>query len=175
MTTRLGPLELVGDRWTVGDPERTGGSCFVLTPDGLERRPGGATRAAPAVIPWSRFLVLHLRATRQGWMATRPMGMLNGAGYGTVGGPTACSMAGVLRDPYAYWSENYAHHRRPYDHKDIYLAGHLFPVAVKAGAARLLGDPEWVGEAVARLAELRGQPYAAAGREATGLMRQLVA
>ncbi|MEV1005957.1 hypothetical protein [Streptomyces sp. NPDC049881] len=172
MSTRLGPLELSGGRWVVGDLKRAGGSCFVLADAGLEhRRPG--PQETRTLIPWPRFRVLHLRATRRTWLAARPLGMLNGASAaGPVGGPSACSMAGLLRDPYEYWTVGYSHHRREYDHKDIYLAGHLFPIAVKAGAADRLGDPEWVGDVVARLTELRGLPYEAAGREATGIVRE---
>lgn len=77
MAAYPGPLEPVGDRRVIGDPKRKGGSCPALTTEGVEHhRPG--TPDPPAVVPWSKFAELHIRATHQAWHATRAFGRLGG-------------------------------------------------------------------------------------------------
>ncbi|WP_019886452.1 hypothetical protein [Streptomyces purpureus] len=156
MTEHLGPLELVGDRWVIGDPKREGGSCLVLTAGGMEHHKSGVPEPQ-LVIPWSRFMDMRVNATTRAWLATRTMGVLQ-AVSGTspqVGGRSACSVSGLLRHPYEYWSLNYTHHQRPYTQPHIFWVGHLFRKTVEAKAARRLGDPEWLGNAVAKLATAR--------------------
>ncbi|CAM5615483.1 hypothetical protein SANTM175S_01808 [Streptomyces antimycoticus] len=61
MAQLLGPLELTGDRWVLGDPMRKDGLYVVLTTEGLEHRRHG--EAAPQLtVQWSRFVELNVRA-----------------------------------------------------------------------------------------------------------------
>ncbi|MFI6699810.1 hypothetical protein ACIBJC_12685 [Streptomyces sp. NPDC050509] len=155
MTDHLGPLELVGDRWIIGDPKREGGSCLVLTAEGLERHEFGAP-APDAVVPWSRFVELKIRATFRAWHATRAMGVMGALGGGPLEtGRSGCSVHGLLRHPYEGWSVNYSHHERPYTGPHVLVVKALFQKASEAKALHRLGDPEWLGAAVARLAPLR--------------------
>ncbi|MFD7500208.1 hypothetical protein [Streptomyces sp. NPDC059850] len=155
MTEYLGPLELVGDRWIIGGPMREGGSCLVLTPEGMEHhQPGGPEPLS--IIPWARFMELHIRATYKAWQATRTMGVLGvlGGGHHMDTGPSGCSVGGLVRHPYEPWSVNYTHHERPYLGNHVYLVKELFRKTSEARALHRLGDPEWLGAAVARLAPL---------------------
>ncbi|MFF3334753.1 hypothetical protein ACFYWX_35330 [Streptomyces sp. NPDC002888] len=155
MAEFLGPLELVGDRWIIGDPKREGGSCVVLTAEGLEHHKQGE-REPLAVVPWSRVVELGVQATAWAWMATRTAGVLDALGGSRMGGGrSGCSVGGLLRHPYEGWSVNYTHHERPYTGAHVFLVHQLFLKTSEARAVRRLGDPEWLGEAVARVAPLR--------------------
>ncbi|MGW0944017.1 hypothetical protein ACWD4O_15900 [Streptomyces sp. NPDC002623] len=126
MTEYLGPLELVGDRWIIGDPKREGGSCLVLTAEGMEHHEPGAPEPL-AVVPWSKFVELGIRATYQAWHATRTMGVLGVLGGGHLEtGRSGCSVGGLLRHPYESWSVNYTHHERPYTGDHVYVVNALF-------------------------------------------------
>jgi hypothetical protein len=154
MTAYLGPLELVGDRWIIGDPKREGGSCLVLTAGGMEHHEPGAPEPL-AVVPWSKFVELSIRATYQAWHATRTMGVLGVLGGGHMEtGRGGCSVGGLLRHPYEPWSVNYTHHERPYTGMHVHVVQALFRRTSEARALHRLGDPEWLGAAVTRLAPL---------------------
>ncbi|MEU6945403.1 hypothetical protein ABZ957_09225 [Streptomyces sp. NPDC046316] len=168
---RLGPLGLVGDRWVLGDPKREGGECLVLTSDGMEHHRNAAAEPE-AVIPWPRFMQLHLRATGRGWTASRPMGVF-GAGHGTVVGPDGCAVTALLRHPYEDWSARYSHHEHRYTAADVFWLEHLFRHTVEAKSAHRLGDPEWLGTAVARLAELSPSWSLTANRRAADVIADL--
>lgn len=97
MAEHLGPLELVGDRWIIEDPKREGGSCLVLTAEGMEHHEPGAP-GPRAVILWSKFVELQIRATFRARHATRTMGVLGALGGGHLEtGPSGCSVGGTLR------------------------------------------------------------------------------
>ncbi|MEU9861598.1 hypothetical protein AB0D99_12020 [Streptomyces sp. NPDC047971] len=153
---RLGPLELVGDRWIVGDPKRADGSCLVLTADGMEHH-RNAVAEPRAVVPWSRFMRMTMRATTKAWMASRTVTVLDTVAGGPFSpqGRDGCAVVALLRHPYEDWSARYSHHERPYTSAEVFWLGHLFQQTVKAKAAHRLGDREWMGAAVARLAALR--------------------
>ncbi|MFI0817177.1 hypothetical protein ACH4TX_11805 [Streptomyces sp. NPDC021098] len=155
MTEYLGPLELVGDRWIIGDPKREGGSYLVLTPEGMEHHEPGVPEPL-STIPWARFMELHIRAAFKSWHATRTMGVLGvlGGSHHMDTGPSGCSVGGLVRRPYEPWSVNYTHHERPYTGNHVYLVKELFRKTSEARALHRLGDPEWLGAAVARLAPL---------------------
>ncbi|MGX4690408.1 hypothetical protein [Streptomyces sp. JNUCC 63] len=154
MAAYLGPLELVGDRWIIGDPKREGGSCLALTAEGLEHHRHGAPEL-PAVVPWSKFVELHIRATYKARHATRTMGVLAALADSQMeAGPSGCSLNGILRHPYEPWSVTYTHHQRPYTGNHVYVVQALFRRTSEARALHRLGDPEWLGAAVARLAPL---------------------
>jgi len=154
MTGYLGPLELVGDRWIIGDPKREGGSCLVLTAEGMEHHEPGAPEPR-AVTPWSKFVELSIRASFRAAHATRTMGVLGTLGGGYLEtGRGGCSVGGLLRNPYEGWSVNYTHHERPYTGPHVFAVKALFQKTSEARALHRLGDPEWLGAAVARLAPL---------------------
>ncbi|GAA0271265.1 hypothetical protein GCM10010302_06040 [Streptomyces polychromogenes] len=148
----LGPLELVGDRWAIGDPKRNEGSCLVLATEGIEHRLRG--EAAPRdVVPWSSLRSLGLRATMKPWMATRTGGVIVAAGGYMDGGPAGCSLSGMCdRDRSTPWSVNYTHHERTYTSMHMALAIGLVAKTSEAKVLHRLGDPEWLSAVVSRLA-----------------------
>ncbi|MBB6174556.1 hypothetical protein HNR23_004616 [Nocardiopsis mwathae] len=111
-----------------------------------------------AVIPWSRFVDgPGVHATARAWAATRTAGILidSFASRRTIAGPHACSVYAYLRHPYEDVLMNYAHHEHRYRFRHIFLLDALLKQTTAAKAAHRLGDPEWLGEAVTRTAELR--------------------
>ncbi|MER6031831.1 hypothetical protein [Streptomyces sp. NPDC001851] len=155
MAQYLGPLELVGDRWVIGDPKRGKGSCLVLTADGMEHHERGLPQPR-AVIPWARVMELWVRASSRAWQATRTAGAVSVAaalsGGNVNGGRSSCSVGGILRHPYEPWSVNYTHHDRPYTYVHMLLVSDLFRQTSKAKAVHRLGDRQWLGAAVDQLA-----------------------
>ncbi|MFF7136081.1 hypothetical protein ACFZBZ_27585 [Streptomyces sp. NPDC008196] len=152
MSGLLGPLELVGDRWVIGDPKRGQGSCVVLTRDGMEHHVRGVPEARSAV-PWSRVVGLTVKASSRTWQATRTGGVVNTLGGGHLeAGPEACVVGAHLRYPQEGWKVVYGHHERAYTYQHMFLLGDLFRKTAEAGAAHLLGDPEWLAPVVAELA-----------------------
>ncbi|WP_067824954.1 hypothetical protein [Actinomadura kijaniata] len=174
MTEYLGPLERVGDRWVIGDAKQAGGSYLVLAAEGMEHREFGAPQPR-AVVPWSRFVNLRVKAAAWAWQTTRAAGVLDmlGGSSPPVGGPDACSVWAWLRHPYEDWSADYTHHGRRYTGSHIWLVEKLFEKTVEAKAAHRLGDPEWLGEAVARLAALRVRASPRMGRRVDEILRDL--
>ncbi|MEU7581001.1 hypothetical protein AB0B50_25745 [Streptomyces sp. NPDC041068] len=154
MPERLGPLELVGGRWVIGDATRGTSSWLVLTAEGMEHHSSWAPEPR-AVVPWSRFVELDVWAGQWAWMATRMMGVI-GTGS-TMVGRDACSVRALVRHPYDTWSAHYTHHKRSCTFRHIGLVDALFAETTKAKAAHRLGDPEWLSEAVARLRALEGR------------------
>ncbi|MFF2778931.1 hypothetical protein ACFVU3_29055 [Streptomyces sp. NPDC058052] len=151
MTQHLGPLERVGDRWVIGDPERREGSCLVLTTEGIEHHVQGVAQP-PGVIKWNRLIHLELRATMRPWMATRAGGVFTELGGGYMdGGRSGCSVSGIIR-PYEPWSVNYTHHERTYTSMHMALVCDLFVKTSETKALHRLGDLEWLDAVVARLA-----------------------
>lgn len=150
MAQHLGPLELVGDRWVIGDPTRKDGLSIVLTPEGLEHRRRG--EAAPLLaIEWSQFVELRVRAAYRRWQATRGGGFV---GFGQPGGDMGrdgCSLYGILRRPSEPWSVRYTHHERRYTGGHVIVLKALFDQLTEVKALDRLGDPEWLGAAVAKL------------------------
>ncbi|MFD7228189.1 hypothetical protein [Streptomyces sp. NPDC059881] len=173
MTEHLGPLELVGDRWIIGDPERAGGSCLVLTPEGMEHHTSG-TPGPPAVVPWSTFVELSIRATFRERHASRTAGVLISLGGGPMdSGPSGCSVNGLLRHPYEQWSANYTHHERPYTGPHVFLVDALFRKTSEARALHRLGDPEWLSAAVARITPLPAWWPPKANRQVSEIIEDL--
>ncbi|MFE9020717.1 hypothetical protein ACFYNL_19440 [Streptomyces sp. NPDC007808] len=150
MTQYVGPLELVDDRWVIGDPTRKEGLYVVLTPVGLEHRRRG--EPAPLLtVPWSRFLELRVRAAYRRWQLT-PLGALAGAAQpGADMGRDGCSLQGIVRHPYDLWKVRYTHHLRTYRAGHVIVLKALFDQLTEAKALDRLGDPGWLGEAVAEL------------------------
>ncbi|MCL8015197.1 hypothetical protein [Streptomyces sp. AS02] len=150
MAQYLGPLELVGDRWVIGDPTSKEGLSIVLTPRGLEHRRRG--EAAPLLaLEWSQFVELKVRAGYRRWHVTRFGGFAGGFAPGADMGRDGCSLQGILRHPYELWSVRYTHHRRHYKGGHVIVLKALFHELTEAKAVDRLGDPEWLGVVVSKL------------------------
>ncbi|WP_037681930.1 hypothetical protein [Streptomyces cellulosae] len=148
MAQYLGPLELIGERWVIGDPTRKQGLSLVLTPEGLEHHRRG--EAAPLLaVEWSRFMELQVRAAHRRWHTTPGLGL--SAQPGADLGPDGCSLHGLVRHPYDLWSARYTHHERRYTGGHVIVLKALFGRLTEARALNRLGDPEWLGAAVAKL------------------------
>ncbi len=154
---RLGPLGLVGDRWVIGDPEREGGTCLVLTAEGMEHRVNG-TAEPREVVPWSRVMELGIRTTTRAWMATRGGTALQWAAQSNHldMGRDACSVHALVRHPYDDWYARYSHHEQRYPAVHTYLVIELFRAVSEAKLTHRLGDAEWLGAVVEQVAPL---PY----------------
>ncbi|MER6094503.1 hypothetical protein ABT154_01275 [Streptomyces sp. NPDC001728] len=155
MSAYLGPLEPVGDRWVIGDVKRPGGTCLVLTAEGLEHCANGTSEPLE-VVPWSRVMELGIRTTYRAWMATRGGTALSWAGQSNAVdmGRDACSVHALVRHPYDDWFARYSHHRRAYTGAHVYLVGHLFEAVSEAKLMHRLGDPRWLGAVVEQVAPL---------------------
>ncbi|MFI6933380.1 hypothetical protein [Streptomyces sp. NPDC050287] len=156
MTQYLGPLELIGERWVIGDPTRKEGVSIVLTPEGLEHRRREET-APLFTIEWSRFMELQVRAAYRRWHTTFGLGF--GAPPGADMGRDGCSLHGMVRHPYDLWSVRYTHHERRYTAAHVHVLKGLFGGLTEAKALNRLGDAEWLGAAVAKLSS-HNSPYA---------------
>ncbi|MEU9995509.1 hypothetical protein [Streptomyces sp. NPDC050848] len=159
MAEYLGPLELVGDRWIIGDPKREDGMCLVLTAEGMEHHRNGAADPLE-VVPWSRFMELRLQATPRAWMATRPAGVLAFAAQSSAVpmGRSASSVHALVRHPYDDWFAHYGHHRHAYTDAHVHVVQLLIRTVSEAGLLPRLGDPEWLGAVVAKAAPLNIRP-----------------
>ncbi|MFE4634468.1 hypothetical protein ACFRJ1_13990 [Streptomyces sp. NPDC056773] len=150
MAQHLGPLELMGDRWVIGDPTRKAGLSVVLTPEGLEHHRRGEPEPLLAV-EWSQFMHLNVRAAYRRWQATPGGGFVGAFAAGGDMGRDGCSLTGTLRRPYELWSARYTHHERRYRGGHVIVLKALFNHLTEAQALDRLGDPEWLGAAVAKL------------------------
>ncbi|MFG2129905.1 hypothetical protein ACGFNV_19165 [Streptomyces sp. NPDC048751] len=127
-----------------------------------------------AVIPWSKFVELHVRATYRASHATSTVGVLGVLGGSHMDtGRSGCSVSGLLRHPYEGWSVNYTHHQRPYTGPHVFMVKALFRKTSEAKALHRLGDPEWMGAAVSRLAPLRTWWLPKANREVSEIIEDL--
>ncbi|WP_354644003.1 hypothetical protein [Kitasatospora camelliae] len=154
MSERLGPLELVGGRWIIGDHERSDGEFLVLGPEGLEHRTGAGRPPRP--VPWSRFMELDvtLAAHRLSDSDVFTGVAQLAPAVVRIGAHGSC-LEGTLRCPYEYWTAPFSRHGRRYGWSEVLLAGELLRQTVEVGAVRRLGDAMWLRSAVARLTGLR--------------------
>jgi hypothetical protein len=143
----LGPLELRDGQWAVGDATRAGTQWVELRPDGLhQREPDSEGR----LIPWSRIMTgIWITWGKQAWYP-------NSRGAYTVKGTVAGRGGGwlhmTLRHPYEDCRLRFDRHARPYRAVDALRLEYLLRHLIDEGKPHLLGDPEWVGHAVAHLA-----------------------
>ncbi|MFG2134648.1 hypothetical protein ACGFNV_43775 [Streptomyces sp. NPDC048751] len=150
MTQYLGPLEPLGDQWVIGDPAREDGLSIVLTPEGLEHRRHG--EVAPLItLDWSQLMELRVRAAYRRWQAGPAAGIIGAAQPGADMGRDGCSLHGIRRHPYEPWKVRYTHHRRRYTGGHVIVLKALFDQLTEAKELARLGDPEWLGAAVAKL------------------------
>ncbi|GGU58327.1 hypothetical protein [Streptomyces lavendofoliae] len=150
MAQYLGPLELRGNQWVIGDPARGDGLSVVLTPEGLEHR--RRDEAAPLLaVEWSDLTVLRVRAAHRRWQGTAGGGFVGAFQPGVDTGRDGCSLHGVLRRPREPWSVRYTHHERRYTGGHVIALKALFSRLTAAKALDRLGNGEWLGTAVERL------------------------
>src|SRR5262245_44885609 len=143
----LGPLELAGGHWAVGDTMRPGARCVEFRPEGLyQREPGSAGR----LIPWSRIMtgIWITWGEHPGNTHSRGLYTLKG----TVAARDGGWMHMTLRHPYEDCQLRFDRHARPYRAVEALRLEYLLRQLVDEGKLHLLADPEWVGRAVAYLA-----------------------
>ncbi|MFJ9046615.1 hypothetical protein [Streptomyces sp. NPDC102347] len=144
--THLGPLELVGGRWAVGDATRPDTHWVEIRPGGLhQHEPDSEGR----LVPWSRIMTGV-------WLTWgKHSGSTNSRGMYTFKGLVAERDGGwlhmTLRHPYENHQLRFDQHTRPYRAVDVLRLESLLRQLVDEGKLHLLGDPEWVGRAVACL------------------------
>ncbi|WP_345694848.1 hypothetical protein [Kitasatospora terrestris] len=153
----LGPLEWSGDRWTIGDPTARRAQYLTLDPEGLAAWKGGGRTE---VVPWRRFMELHLPAEPTRLDNSRTLAVLadlalNLNGFSRFGGGPA-GVGATLRHPYEYWGADFSHHARRYSRYSVGLASELLAQTVASARPERLGDPAWVRAVVTALAPLRG-------------------
>ncbi|NEC66142.1 hypothetical protein [Streptomyces sp. SID9727] len=143
----LGPLELADGRWGIGDSARPGTHWLELCPDGFHQHAPDAERQ---LVPWARVMT--------GIRLTWGKHARNTAGRGkyTLKGMVADRDGGwlhmPLRDPYEDQHLGFDQHTRPYRAVDVLRLEALLRRLTDEGRPHLLGDPEWLGRAVAALA-----------------------
>ncbi|MFC8063500.1 hypothetical protein [Streptomyces sp. NPDC057293] len=144
--TNLGPLELVSGHWGVGDARRSDAHWVELGPEGFhQHEPGSEGR----LIPWSRIMIgISFSWGKHSWNSTsRGMYTLRGRVADSSGG----WMHMTLRHPYEDHALRFDQHTRPYRAVDALRLESLLRQLVDKGRLHLLGDPDWVGRAVAHL------------------------
>jgi|UniRef100_A0AAU3IC62 hypothetical protein len=149
----LGPLELVNGRWVVGDSLRPGGSWLEFRTEGLcwQGRLGGGE-----LIPWSRIMLgvrVYIGRGYPNHGQYSLLGML-----GNLSGPFKGRGGGhidvTLRHPYEDRKLTFDRHAHPYHLLDTFLLEELLSQVVAAGEAHRLGDPDWLGHVLGRMALL---------------------
>jgi hypothetical protein len=149
--TFLGPLELADGHWGVGDATRPDAHWVEFSPDGLyQHEPDSEGR----LIPWSRIMTgIWITWGKHSWNTnSRGMYTLRGMVAGRDGG----WMHMTLRHPYEDHQLRFDRHARPYRAVDALRLEYLLRQLIDEGKPHLLGDPEWVGQAVAYLAGGKG-------------------
>lgn len=149
----LGPLELVGGIWVVGDSRRPGGTWLEFRAEGLYRQ---RSAGDGELIPWPRIML--------------GVGVYIGRGYPRTGQYTLAGMLGnlpgpfrghggghldmTLRHPYEDRKLTFDRHTRAYRLLDTFLLEELLSQIVAANEAHRLGDPDLLGQVVGRLTSL---------------------
>ncbi|MFF1542569.1 hypothetical protein [Streptomyces sp. NPDC058291] len=145
--TTLGPLQLTGGHWGIGDAARPGAHWVEFRPEGLHQC--GPDAEGP-LVPWSRIMTgIWITWGKHSWNT-------NSRGVYTLKGTVATRDGGwmrmTLRDPYEDRQLRFDQHERPYRAVDALRLEFLLRQLTEDGKPHLLGDPEWVGRAVACLA-----------------------
>ncbi|MEU6340892.1 hypothetical protein ABZ883_08065 [Streptomyces sp. NPDC046977] len=153
----LGPLELVADEWIIGDSAARKGKYLKLRDQGFGYWVEGVE---VQVILWRRLMNLHLSAQPGRLGNSKALAKFTDfsaalAGISRLGGGEAF-VAATLRHPYEDWVAYFTHAPRRYDRREIRKVDEFLKQTVECGRAARLGDPQWVGEAVAKIAGLAG-------------------
>ncbi|MBL1083466.1 hypothetical protein JK359_16040 [Streptomyces actinomycinicus] len=143
----LGPLELTGGHWGIGDATRPDTHWVEFRPDGLYQR---EPDSEGWLIPWSRIMSgIRITWGKNSWNTnTRGMYTLKGTVAGREGG----WMHMTLRQPYEDCPLRFERHARPYRAVDALRLEALLRQLLDKGQLHLLGSPEWVSRAVGHLA-----------------------
>ncbi|MEU8577068.1 hypothetical protein [Streptomyces asoensis] len=144
---KLGPLQMVDGIWAVGDTARPGTRWVELRPDGLQQHEPNTDGRS---IPWSRIMTgIWITWGNQSWST-------DSRGVYTLKGTVAPGVSGwmrmTLRHPYEEEQLRFDQHPRPYRAVDTLRLEYLLRHLVAQEQLPLLGDPKWVGRAVAYLA-----------------------
>ncbi|MFG2576367.1 hypothetical protein [Streptomyces sp. NPDC048481] len=145
--TLLGPLALSDGSWGVGDAAKPDAHWVEFRPDGLyQHEPGSEGRS----VPWSRIMTgVWITWGEHSWN-------INSRGAYTPKGTVATRDGGwmrmTLRQPYEDCLLRFDQHTRSYRAVDPLRLEYLLRQLVDEEKPQLLGDPEWVGRAVAHLA-----------------------
>ncbi|MFF7215882.1 hypothetical protein ACFZAU_36000 [Streptomyces sp. NPDC008238] len=145
--TFLGPLELTGGIWGVGDATRPGTHWVEFRPDGLHQH---EPDAGGRLVPWSRIMTGIWFSWNKSSRSTQSKGEYTL--WGTVAGRSGGWMHMTLRDPYEDHALRFDRHARRYRSVDAVRLEWMLRHLVDVAKLPLLGDPEWVGRAVAGLA-----------------------
>ncbi|MFB0616222.1 hypothetical protein [Streptomyces sp. AGS-58] len=150
--TTLGPLELCDGRWVVGDPGKR--HWLEFRTDGLyQHEPGSEGQ----LIPWPRIM-LGMNLTMGSEFPARGSNGFGGI-LGGLPGPWRGHGSGylhmTLRHPYENRIVRFDRHPRPYPGSHLVFLQTLTTRVIDTGQTHLLGDPEWLGRVVARLAPQR--------------------
>ncbi|MFF5548885.1 hypothetical protein [Streptomyces olivaceoviridis] len=151
-STSLGPLELLHGRWVVGDAGK---------PHWVEFRRDGLYQQEPhaegQLVPWSRIMLgMHLTmGSKYPAKGSNGFGGLLGGLPGPWRGRGSGYLHMTLRHPYENWIARFDRHPRHYPGAHLVFLDLLTRQVIDAGQAHLLGDPEWLGRVVARLAPQR--------------------
>ncbi|MGV9506193.1 hypothetical protein ACWDQZ_11355 [Streptomyces tendae] len=144
----LGPLELTGGRWRVGDATQPDAHWVEFRPEGLhQHEPDSDGR----LVPWSTIMNgIRLTWGKHPWDT-------NNRGLYTLRGMVAARDGGwlhmTLRHPYEDHQLRFDQHMRPYRAVDALRLEALLRQLADEGRLQLLGDPDWVGRAAAHLAD----------------------
>ncbi|MFE1752845.1 hypothetical protein [Streptomyces anandii] len=175
--TSLGPLELADGRWAVGDIGRPKGRWVEFRPDGLfqhepEKRAGREEETGGPLIPWSRIMTgMNLTmGAKYPARGSHGFGGLLGGLPGPWRGRGGGYLHMTLRHPYENWVVRFDRHPRHYRGMELVLLQELLTQVVQTDRARLLGDPEWLGRVVARLAPQRPRGLRAVERAVTAAL-----
>ena len=145
-STCLGPLELSGGRWGVGDATRPDAHWVEFRPDGFfQHEPDSEGQ----LVPWSRIMDgIRITWGKRSWST-------NSRGLYTARGMVATRDGGwlhmTLRHPYEDHPLRFDQHTRPYRAVDALRLEYLLRQLTTEGKLHLLGDADWVGRAVASL------------------------
>ncbi|MGW2347689.1 hypothetical protein [Actinacidiphila glaucinigra] len=152
MSRELGPLELAGPYWVIGDPS---GEHLKLRSEGIAHWSGGTEQQ---LIAWSRLMNFGLE-TQPGKIASskglertaKILAHLSGVPYAASGG---ARVGATLRSPYEDWGADFDHHSRRYPRHHIKLADEFLKQVIARNKANHLGDPDWVSVAVEKLNQI---------------------
>ncbi|MFL4949179.1 hypothetical protein ACJ6WE_17855 [Streptomyces sp. MMS24-I31] len=164
-STPLGPLELLDGRWVMGDTGK--GHWVEFRRDGLyQHEPDSEGQ----LIPWPRIM-LGMNLTMGSKYPARGSNGFGGL-LGGLPGPWRGRGSGylhmTLRDPYENWIARFDRHPRSYPGAHLVFLQTLTMQVIDAGQAHLLGDPEWLGRVVARLAPQRPRGWRGMREAVTG-------
>ncbi|MET8623960.1 hypothetical protein ABZW30_09450 [Kitasatospora sp. NPDC004669] len=102
----------------------------------------------PKLVTWDRFRGISLQVACDPVFATRSAGFLSLRPYSPW---TGAALGSALRDPEEDWTARFTHHRAWYPARHILLLRFILLHAACERRTELLGDDEWLTQAVIKL------------------------